>query len=111
MDLDLVAMRAECEQLLDRLDAVPAWPDLRAVYMDLAPIVGQIQGAVSTRRREIGETAQVREAEAALERLKASSRQVGADIRLASESALAIGLRTALNEALGAIEQLETSLS
>jgi hypothetical protein len=111
MDIDLVAMRAECEALLDRLDRGPQWPDLRGIHMDVAPVIGQIQGAVGARRREIGGVPDVVAAEAALERLKADSRRVGADIRLASEGALSLGLRTALTDALDAVSALERSLA
>jgi hypothetical protein len=111
MDLDLPALRAECEHLLDRLEGAPHWDQLRAIHMDVAPLIGQIQGLVSTRRRETGDTPDVIAADAALERLKAGSRQVGADIRLASESALAIGLRTTVEAALQAIDALQRTLS
>ena len=111
MEIDLVGMRAEAEILLERLDGTPQWPDLRAIHMDVAPLLGRLQGAVGARRRELGDTPQVREAETALEGVKASSRQVGADIRLASEDALALGLRTTIDGALEVIGLLERSLA
>jgi hypothetical protein len=110
MDIDLPGMRAQCELLLERLDGAPTVPQLRAVFMDLAPLIGEIQGAVLARRREVGNSLDVREAEAGLDRLKVGSRQVGAEIRLASEDALALGLRTTLGEAMEVIAILERSL-
>jgi hypothetical protein len=111
VEIDLVAIRAECEILLDRLDKGALWADLRAIHMDLAPIIGQIQGAVGTRLRDIGSTPDALEASAALDRLKADSRRVGADIRLASEAALSLGLRVALSDALAAVSALERTLT
>jgi hypothetical protein len=110
VDIDLPGMRTECELLLERLDGGSTVPQLRAVYLDLAPLIGQIQGAVLTRRREVGDTADVRGAEAGLDRLKAESRQVGADMRLASADALKLGLDTALQEAMDVISILQRSL-
>jgi hypothetical protein len=111
MDIDLVALRAECEALLDRLEGQVHLLDLRRIHMDIAPMIGQLQGMVGARRREVGDLDAVLQAEDALGRLKADSRQVGADIRLASETALAMGLRTALSDALQVIAALERSLT
>ncbi|HCG02784.1 MAG TPA: hypothetical protein DEV93_19840 [Chloroflexi bacterium] len=110
MDIDLVGMRSEVEILQARLKGAPSWEQVRSIYMDLAPLIGEIQGAVATRRREVGSQVVVDEAEAALARLKLSSRKVGADIRLGSVPGLTMGLDTALAEATEAIDALERSL-
>lgn len=109
MDIDLAALRAECETILTRLDRSPKVPEVHGIHMALAPLIGEIQGAVGACRREGGSIEAVEEAEAALQRLKASARRVGADIRLASPGALTLGLQTALGEALQAIDAVEQS--
>jgi hypothetical protein len=110
VDIDLVGMRSEVEILQARLKGAPSWEQVRSIYMDLAPLIGEIQGAVSTRRREAEPQVELEEASAAVERLKASSRKVGADIRLGSVPGLTMGLDTALAEATEAIDALEKSL-
>lgn len=110
MDIDLVAMKAQVELLRGRLNGAPSWQEVRAIYMDLAPLIGEIQGAVSTRRREAESQAEVEEAAAALERLKSSARKVGADIRLGSVPGLTMGLWAALGKAMAAVDCLERSL-
>ena len=96
---DLTALRESCSALNARLNGQPHWPELRAIYLDLSLLVGQIQGAVGERGRGAGGPLDVRGAQEALGALKSSVRQVGLDIRLASEPALRLGLETALEHA------------
>lgn len=55
------------------------------------------QGAVAEAGRQHDAGDELRAAQEAFDRLKASSRQVGLDLRLASPAALALGLRMALD--------------
>jgi hypothetical protein len=96
-DVDLAAIEQHCADLAARLDRRPDWQGLRAVYLELAPMMGQLQGAVGSARRQHGDGAAG--AEAALDGFKTGVRAVGLDIRLASESSLALGLQTALQQA------------
>jgi hypothetical protein len=110
MESDKASIRNELVELAERLDLTPTWPVISAAHRDLATIVGQVQGMVSTARREHGETAELRSAEEALDRLKTGVRKVGLDIRLASEPALAIGVQTSIDnalETLGWLEQID----
>ena len=100
-------MRAECDQLAARLHASRSWPELRAVYLDVMPLVGQLQGAVSEAVRGREGTDALNEAQATLEQLKASSRQVGLDIRLSSDTALLMGLQAILESAYATLDALE----
>jgi hypothetical protein len=104
---DTADAREDWRHLAARLEGQPRWPELNAAYLELAPLVGRLQGLVGEARRAHGETDEVREAEQALERLKASARRVGLDIRLASEPALLIGLQTALQDAAKTLDRLE----
>ena len=101
---DLSALRDECRQLSRRLAGPANWDRLRAVYLDLAPLIGQLQGAVNEATRS-GED--VGAAQQALDALKATARKVGLDIRLASPEALQIGLQTAMEQAEEVIDALE----
>lgn len=108
--IDLVQTREHSRRLAERLQGQPHWPELRAVYLELATVVGQLQGAVGESTRAHGETEEARMAALAFERLKASSRKVGLDIRLASERALLLGLQDALRsveETLDWLQRLE----
>jgi hypothetical protein len=62
---------------------------------------------VSERRRGMGETHAIQEAQQALDTMKAGVRQVGMDIRLASEGALAFGLGAALQSAFQTLDCLD----
>ena len=108
--VDTAEAREDCRRLAARLEGHPRWPELNAAYLDLAPLVGRLQGLVGEAERAHGLTEAVREAEESLERLKAGARQVGLDIRLASEGALLIGLQTVLqgvSETLDRLERIE----
>jgi hypothetical protein len=100
---DLSALHEDCRQLSRRLAGPANWDRLRAVYLDLAPLIGQLQGAVSEAARS---GADVTEAQRFLDALKATARQVGLDIRLASPEALQIGLQTALEQAEEVLQAL-----
>jgi hypothetical protein len=100
-------LRETCLALRRRLEGQPHWPELRAVYLELAPLAGQLQGAVRERIRAEGGTEESRQAEASLSRLQAGMRQVGLDIRLASEPALLLGLQTCLESALETVDYLQ----
>lgn len=109
--IDLDAARERCRSLAARLEGQPHWPELRAVYLDLSTLVGQLQGAVSEARRARPASEEARAAEAAFDRLRAGARRVGLDIRLASEPALQLGLQEALksaSETLDRLQHLET---
>lgn len=102
-----MALRVRCVTLLTRVEASHEYGRLRAVYMDLAPLMGEIHGVVARAARERGDTPEVMEAQRAMAALRASARQVGFDLRLASPAALAVGLRTALEHALQALDALD----
>jgi hypothetical protein len=93
---DLSTLHDACRQLERRLEGPANWDRLKAIYLDLAPLIGQVQGAVSEAARA-GQD--VTEAQQSLDALKATARQVGLDIRLASPEALQIGLQTAVEQA------------
>jgi hypothetical protein len=81
---------------------------LRAIYLALTPIVAQLQGAVDDRVRSHGDTAGTQEMVQAFGRVRASHRQTGLDIRLASEAATMVGLEEvfrAAEEMLSFLEQ------
>src|SRR5437764_15359836 len=101
--LDLAELRAECHRLQARLQGRPNGDRLKAVYMDMAPLIGQLHGAVNQTARSSGEIEAVAAARVSLEDLKVTARQVGFDIRLSSDAALASGLPTALEQAGGGI--------
>lgn len=103
---DLEEIRLECLDLTGRLQGTVQWPALRTVYLDLSTVVGRLQGLVSARVRGHEESNEARLARESLERFKAQTRQVGLDIRLASEPALLLGLQTALETATETIEHL-----
>jgi hypothetical protein len=105
--VDLAETRALCDRLAARLGGQPDWSELRAVYLEMAPLVGQLQGSVGELSRRHGEGEDIRKASASLEELKQSVRRVGLDIRLASERALLLGLQTALQQARETLDSLE----
>jgi hypothetical protein len=104
-------LRTACRDLALKLEGEPQWPALKAAYLDLATLVGRLQGAVSEAARTQGPNDELRAAEAGLETLKATTRQVGLDIRLASERALAVGLRMALESAAEVLNALDRAES
>ncbi|GAC1642277.1 MAG: hypothetical protein NVS4B2_31890 [Chloroflexota bacterium] len=106
---DLMEIHAVREQVEVRLAGSPTRAELRAIYLDLAPVVGLLQGAVTQAARVHGEAVEVSPAQRALDRLKYSLRQVGLDIRLSSDQALLIGLQTVLqgvDETVDALKRL-----
>lgn len=105
---DLGALRQECSRLSERLEIGRSWGELNAIYLDLAPFIGRLQGAVSEDRHMRGDPLASRDAEESLDRLKTTARQIGLNIRLASPGATAIGLQTAIESALETIQCLES---
>lgn len=105
--IDTAKLRADLAEIESGLASQPRLPELRAAHLDLVTLTGQLQGAVSERRRGQGETVAIREAQAALDNMKAGVRQVGMDIRLASEDALAFGLGEALDSGFQALACLD----
>ncbi|GAC1322158.1 MAG: hypothetical protein NVSMB22_08680 [Chloroflexota bacterium] len=106
---DLTEIHALREQLGVRLAGSPTRAELRAIYLDLAAVVGLLQGAVAQAARVHGEAVEVSRAQRALDRLQYSLRQVGLDIRLVSDQALLIGLQTVLqgvDETMHALKRL-----
>ncbi len=103
----LADVRAECGKLAARLEGKPEWAALRAIYLDMATVVGRLQGAVGEARRASNHQDTVEQAEATLIELKGSLRQVGLDIRLASPPALAFGLQSAVGSALATLDHLQ----
>jgi hypothetical protein len=89
-----------------RLAGRPQIAELKAVYLELSTVTGQIQGALHETTRESGPTSRIREAESKFEEFKRTLRQVGFDIRLASPSALQVGMQTALDHALQTLAYL-----
>lgn len=104
--VDLSALQATCSTLAARLEGQAREDDLRGVYLDLAPLIGQLQASVAERGRSGGENREMDGARQALDALKGSARQVGHDIRLASPAALQLGLRVSLEYADEVLEQL-----
>ena len=104
---DIAALREECSRLSERLERDVAWSELNAIYLELAPLIGKLQGAVGEHRGVCGDSPSSRCAEDALDRLKRTARQIGLDMRLASPAATAIGLQTAMESARETIDCLE----
>ncbi|HLJ68779.1 MAG TPA: hypothetical protein VKX16_15600 [Chloroflexota bacterium] len=104
---DIAATRERCRELEARLSRGPHWPELRAIYLDLSTVVGQLQGAVAEHRRARAEPSGNAPLEETLERLKSELRVIGFNIRLSSEGALAVGLQTAVEDALAILGLLE----
>ena len=104
---DVASLRASLQQIDAILARQPHGPELRAAHLDLVTLAGQLQGAVSERRRGDGETPAVRDAEASLDAMKAGVRQVGMDIRLASEGTLQFGLEACVRDAFQVLDDLK----
>jgi len=90
-----------------RLETRPTWPQLRAVYLDLAPLVGKLQGLTRERVNESAEADAAYRAEAALDRFKTLTRKVGLDMRLTSEAGLIMGLHACLQSARETLDCLQ----
>ena len=104
---DLVSIREQCMALLQRLEGRPSWAQLRAIYLEIAPLLGRLQASVAEAARERQGAEGIKQAQAALETLKTSAQRVGLDIRLASEPALQVGLQVCLEQALEVVDSLE----
>lgn len=103
---DRSEIASACRELARRLEGPPQIDRLKAVYLDLSLLVGQIQGAVNDARRHSDQTPATLAAQGSFDEFKRTVRQVGFDIRLASPAALQVGMQTALNHALETLEQL-----
>lgn len=99
-------LNALLQELIGRLAKVRSVPKLRELYLDLVPVTAQLQAAVGECLRANPQRNEARQAGAAFDRHRAQSRQVGLDIRLASPSALSMGLQAALESAEEALSWL-----
>lgn len=104
---DTPALAASCDELARRLEGQPTIDEVKAVYLELSVLLGQIQGAVHEAARRRAPDAALSGPEESFERFKRSARQVGLDIRLASPAALQVGLQTALAYARETLRRLE----
>lgn len=104
---DTTELAAAYRALARRLDGPPNIDDLKAVYLELSFLVGQVQGAVHEAARTSGTATRTVAAETSLTQLKSSVRQIGFEIRLASPAALQIGLQTALGHAIQTLQWLD----
>lgn len=104
---DRTGLKATCRELANRLEGHPQTADLKAVFLDISILVGEIQGALNEAIRTGGTKPQTQAAEASFEQLKNSVRQVGFDIRLASPAALQVGMLTALDHAVHTLDCLD----
>jgi hypothetical protein len=107
--MDLAALREQCLQLERRIKGEEDWNRLRRVYLDLAPLMGQLHGAVAEAVRLHGDCVELDAARQSLEQVRARARKVGLDIRLSSPAALSMGLEAALEGAREALDHLEAS--
>lgn len=100
-------LRESGRALARRLEGASQFDDLKAIYLDLSVLVGQVQGAVHDAGRSGGARDNLTAAQASFEEFRRSVRQVGFDIRLASPAALQVGMQTALDHARRTMELLE----
>jgi hypothetical protein len=103
---EVESLQASLHSLAARLEGSPQWPALRAIYLDLAPYLGPIQAALHGAERVYGSSPEVLAAGESFDAFKAGLRQVGLDIRLASEGALAVGLHQCVQLALETLDTL-----
>jgi hypothetical protein len=108
---ELSETRTHCNALSARLRGRMNRAEITRIYLEMAPLIGRLQAAVSDRERISGETPDIRQAREALVRLKAVARKVGLDIRLGSDAALLMGLRTAAEAAIETLDCLEANPS
>ncbi|HEX8918011.1 MAG TPA: hypothetical protein VF898_05885 [Chloroflexota bacterium] len=99
----------QCDLLAARIQGNSDWGSLRAVYLDLVPVVGEIQGAVRTYTRDHVGSAEARRLDHAFEQLQNTIRQVGHDIRLSSPAALRIGLESCLEQVREILQELSSA--
>lgn len=105
---DVTGLRASLQRIESMLGDQPRWPQLRTAHLDLVTVTGQLQGALSEQRRLGGDAGTLQHAEESLDAMKATVRQVGMDIRLASEGALLLGLQTCLRLAFEVLDLLDS---
>lgn len=104
---DTAAARDAYSSLTQALARAESWDALRRIYLDLAPLMGQLHGLVDAAQRGTGDEPAAQHAAAAFERLLACARTVGHDMRLSSEPTLRMGLEAALEEAGAVLDHLE----
>src|SRR5579875_1227120 len=68
-------LRRELDDLTRRLEGAREWPELRAIYLDIAPLIGRLGAVVREAERQVG-TEGSNAARASLEEAKATARQV-----------------------------------
>jgi len=90
-------LEALCAQLARRLEGSPGASDLRAIYLELIPIVAQLRGIVHESVRLFDDVA-AGAVQQQLAETEAIVRRVALDMRLASPAALKLGLQTALEQ-------------
>lgn len=103
---DLSQIASTCRELEHRLEGPPQIDHLKAVYLDLSMVLGQIQGALNDAQRHSGQAPGALAAQASFEELRRAVRQVGFDIRLATPAALQVGMQIALSYAFETLEHL-----
>ncbi len=103
---DRSEIAAACRELARRLEGPPQIDRLKAVYLDLSILLGQIQAVLNDAQRQRGQTPETLAAQASFEELRRSVRQVGFDIRLASPAALQVGMQTAVDYALQSLDRV-----
>ncbi|HZS93473.1 MAG TPA: hypothetical protein VFA78_01640 [Chloroflexota bacterium] len=103
-------LRRELDDLTRRLEGAREWPELRAIYLDIAPLIGRLGAVVREAERQVG-TEGSNAARASLEEAKATARQVGLDIRLSSPAALSFGLQRTLDAIRETLDRLNFPLA
>src|SRR5438270_13298400 len=98
--IDLQTLTDRYRRLSTRLEGQTSYDEVRAVFLELASQVGELEAAVNERVKGRETSLDAQQARLALDQMKASLRAVGLDIRLASPPAIAIGLETVLESAL-----------
>ncbi len=88
-------LEAVCAQLARRLEGSRDASDLRAIYLELFPIVAQLRGLVHESVTSFDNVA-TETVQQQLAGTEAIARRVALDMRLASPAALKLGLQTAL---------------
>jgi hypothetical protein len=100
-------LRQEWLAVQARLERRQTNQSLHGMYLELAPLVGRLQGNISESARANHIAQDLSQAEESFEQLKASYRKVGLDIRLASDRAILIGLQSVVQYALDTLDHLD----
>jgi hypothetical protein len=105
--IDLQPLTDRYRSLATRLEGQPHHDEVRAVFLELASQVGELEAAVNERVKGRETSLDGQEARLALDQMKASLRAVGLDIRLASPPSIAIGLETVLETTFETLARLQ----